>query len=83
MNPIPDIEYKLTKEKQANKSYNYIVSDEWLEHAYKRYIKLIFKYNEDLTDFLESYNPEIDGTILYLIAKQQNKILEEGWEHTN
>lgn len=80
INHIPDIEYKLTKEKYSDKSYNYIVSDEWLSHAYNRYLKYIFKYDEPLDDFLKIYKPELDGTILYLIAKQQHQIIDEGWE---
>ena len=61
----------------SNKAHtNYLIRDDYLHHLFNRYIKYIFQY-DDITEFLDIYRPELEGEIIYLIAKEQREILEE------
>ena len=61
----------------SNKSHTlYSVRDEYLNHLYKRYFKRLFNY-DSIDDLLENYRPEVEGEIIYLIAKDNKEIIEE------
>ena len=65
-------EYVLSNKAQTS----YLLRDDYLHHLFNRYIKYIFQY-DDITEFLNIYRPELEGEIIYLIAKEQREILEE------
>lgn len=81
-----NVEYELTKEvvydegNEPIQEYTFIVPAEWLSQIYKDHLTKMFDYEGwSLDDFLDTYEPEIEGTAIYYIAKDQGKIVEEGW----
>jgi hypothetical protein len=61
----------------SNKSHtNYSIRDEYLHHLYKRYLKQLFHY-DSLEELLNKYRPEVEGEVIYLIAKDNKEIIEE------
>lgn len=73
------IQYVLCKETTDKQRYCYTLDSEWFSHMYNRHFKKLFEYDESLEDFLNEYKPEYEGSIIYMVAKQQNRILEEEW----
>lgn len=61
----------------SNKEHtHYLIRDEYLHHLYNKYLKHLFKYN-NLDELLAVYRPEVEGEVIYLIAKENNEIIEE------
>ena len=86
MNFTVNVEYELTKEKvydegnEVIEEYTFIVPAAWLYNLYYNHIIKIFDYKyHTLDEFLDIYDCEIEGTVIYCIAKSQGRIIEEGW----
>lgn len=81
-----NIEYVLCKEKVYNNDtevlleYCYVVDSEWLSHMWHRHFKKLFEWDDTFDEFLNCYDPEYEGTIIYMVAKQHDKIIEEDWQ---
>ncbi len=80
------VEYELTKEVvydddiEVVAEYTYIVSAEWLTKLYREHLIYMFDLQEvDFDEFLDTYDPEVEGTAIYFLAKQAGEIIEEGW----
>ena len=73
------IEYILCKETKEEKRYCYTLDSEWFSHMYNRHFKKLFECDETVDEFLNEYNPNYEGSIIYMIAKKHNKIIEEDW----
>ena len=80
------IEYVLVNEVFYNdeneiyKEHCFVVDLEWLEHMWSRHFKSLFQYQYSLEEFLNEYDPEYEGQVIYLIAKHQNQIIDECYE---
>lgn len=82
-----NVEYELTKDVIYNiesnepmEEYTYVVPAEWLSKLYYKHIVPMFDYDDcDLNEFLDVYDPEVEGTVIYHIAAKQQVIIEEGW----
>lgn len=81
-----NVEYELVKDKiydeeiEVIAEYTYIVPAEWLTRLYKEHLIYMFELQEiSFDEFLDTYDPEIEGTAIYHLAKSQGKIIEEGW----
>ena len=82
-----DIHYELVKEvaynlesNEPSLEYIYVVDAEWLnEYYYTHFIKMFGYEGYTLDNFLDIYDPDIEGIAIYYIAKGQGKIIEEGW----
>lgn len=80
------IEYILCNEKICNNEnevvaeHLFVVDSEWLSHMWKRHFKALFKWDSDLDEFLDCYDPDYEGQIIYIVAKQQGQIIDEGYE---
>ena len=80
------IEYILCNEKIYNNEnevvaeHLFIVDSEWLYHMWKRHFKALFRCDGDLDEFLDCYDPNYEGQIIYMVAKHQGKIVNEGYE---
>lgn len=82
-----NVEYELVKEVNYNidtiepvEEYTFIVPAEWFSKLYKEHIVKMFDYEDiELDEFLNIYDPEVEGTAIYYLAKEQNVIIEEGW----
>ena len=80
------VEYILCNEKLYNNGnevlaeHCFIVDSEWLSYMWKRYFKSLFQYDDTLDEFLDCYDPDYEGQIIYLTAKNQNRIIDEDWE---
>ncbi len=80
------IEYILCNEKIYNNEnevvaeHLFIVDSEWLYHMWKRHFKALFRCDGDLDEFLDCYDPNYEGQIVYMVAKHQGKIVNEGYE---
>lgn len=81
-----NVEFELVKEKiydddiEVIAEYTYVVSGEWLSETYKNHIVKMFDYEEvSLDEFLDVYDPDVEGTAIYYLAKEQGEIIEEGW----
>lgn len=80
------IEYVLVNEVFYNdeneiyKEHGFVVDSEWLEHMWSRHFKNLFQYQYSLEEFLNEYNPEYEGQVIYLVAKNQNQIIDEYYE---
>ena len=81
-----NVEYELVKEKvyddeiEVVAEYTYVVPAEWLSKLYKEHITKMFHYEEDdFDEFLCCYDPEVEGTAIYHLAKSDNVIIDEGW----
>lgn len=81
-----NVEYELIKDRvyddeiEIVAEYTYVVPAEWLRNLYKEHLIKMFHLEEtDFDDFLDIYDPEIEGTAIYHLAKSQGKIIEEGW----
>ena len=78
-------EYELIKEAEYDddneriNEYIYVVDAGWLHDMYEAHFRQLFGYACDLDEFLDIYDPDFEGTIIYMIAQNQNKIKEEGW----
>jgi hypothetical protein len=59
--------------------YCFIVDEEWLMHMWNRHFKKLFGY-DDFQEFLDEYDPDYEGQIIYMVAKQHNRIIDEGYE---
>lgn len=80
------VEYELTKEVvydddiEIVAEYTFIVSAEWLSKLYKEHLIYMFDLQEVTFDeFLDTYDPEVEGQSIYFLAKSQGQIIEEGW----
>ena len=80
------VEYELTKEKVydedniVREEYTFVVDAEWLSKLYYEHIIKMFNYEDyTLDEFLDMYDPDIEGTAIYYIARGQGQIIEEGW----
>lgn len=80
------VEYELTKEVvydddiEIVAEYTFIVSAEWLSKLYKEHLIYMFDLQEvTFDDFLDTYDPEVEGQSIYFLAKSQGQIIEEGW----
>ncbi len=80
------VEYELTKEVvydddiEIIAEYTYIVSAEWLSKLYKEHLVKMFNCEDlDFEEFLDVYDPEVEGTAIYHLAKSEGQIIEEGW----
>ena len=80
------VEYELVKEVvydddiEIVAEYTYVVSAEWLTKLYREHLIYMFDLQEiDFDEFLDTYDPEVEGTAIYLLAKQAGEIIEEGW----
>ncbi len=82
-----NVEYELVKEVNYNmdtiepiEEYTFVVPAEWLSKLYKEHIVKMFDYKGiELDEFLDVYDPEIEGTAIYYLAKNEDVIIEEGW----
>lgn len=80
------IEYVLVNEVFYNdeneiyKEHCFVVDLEWLEHMWNRHFKSLFQYQYSLEEFLNEYDPEYEGQVIYLVAKNQNQIIDECYE---
>lgn len=82
-----NVEYELVKEVNYNmdtikpvEEYTFIVPAEWFSKLYKEHIVKMFDYEDiELDEFLNIYDPEVEGMAIYYLAKGQNVIIEEGW----
>lgn len=80
------IEYVLVNEVFYNdeneiyKEHCFVVDLEWLEHMWNRHFKNLFQYQYSLEEFLNEYDPEYEGQVIYLVAKNQNQIIDECYE---
>lgn len=80
------IEYILCNEKIYNNEnevvaeHLFIVDSEWLYHMWKRHFKALFGCDGDLDEFLDCYDPDYEGQIIYTVAKHQGRIINEGYE---
>lgn len=80
------IEYVLVNEVFYNdeneiyKEHCFVVDLEWLEHMWSRHFKSLFQYQYSLEEFLNEYDPEYEGQVIYLMAKNQNQIIDECYE---
>ena len=57
---------------------NFVVSEDFAKQAFKKLNEqgtLATKY-DDFNDFLETYEPEVDGEAIYQLAIQENQIIE-------
>ena len=86
MNLTINIEFELVKERiydddiEAIAEYIYVVSGEWLSEIYRNHIVKMFDYEGvDLDEFLDVYDPDVEGTAIYYLAKEEGEIIEEGW----
>ena len=81
------VEYELTKEVNYNmdtiepiEEYVFVVPGEWLHDVYNNYVVPKFDYYDvPIEEFLDVYDPEKEGEAIYLLAKSQGVIKEEGW----
>jgi hypothetical protein len=80
------VEYELVKERvydddiEVIAEYTYVVSGEWLSEIYRNHIIKMFDYEGvDLDEFLYIYDPDVEGTAIYYLAKGEGEIIEEGW----
>jgi hypothetical protein len=62
------------------KEHCFVVDLEWLEHMWSRHFKSLFQYQYSLEEFLNEYDPEYEGQVIYLVAKSQNQIIDECYE---
>ncbi len=82
-----DFEYELTKEINYHldsiepiEEYVFIVPGEWFHDLYNNYIVEKFCYYDvPIEKFLDAYDPEVEGEAIYILAKSQGVIKEEGW----
>ncbi len=74
---VNDIVYDNDNERLID--HCFVVDAEWLSHMWNRHLKKLFGY-DDLEEFLDVYDPEYEGQIIYMIAEKQNRIIDEGWE---
>lgn len=81
-----NVEYELIKDRVYDEDieivaeYTYVVPAEWLRNLYTEHLINMFHLEEvDFDDFLDIYDPEVEGTAIYYLAKSQRKIIEEGW----
>ena len=80
------IEYVLVNEVFYNdeneiyKEHCFVVDLEWLEHMWSRHFKSLFQYQYSLEEFLNEYDPEYEGQVIYLVARNQNQIIDECYE---
>ena len=81
-----EVEYELTKEKIYNdenevvREYVFVVDAAWLKDLYESHLIKIFGYDGfTLDDFLDMYDPDVEGVTMYHIARGQRQIKEEGW----
>lgn len=80
------VQYELTKEVvydddiEIVAEYTFIVSAEWLSKIYNEHLINMFHYEDyTLDEFLDMYDPEVEGVSIYHLAKGQGEIIEEGW----
>ncbi len=81
-----NVEYELTKEVVYDEDievvaeYTFVVSAEWLSKLYNEHLIKMFHYEDfTLDEFLDAYDPDVEGVSIYYLAKSQNEIIEEGW----
>lgn len=80
------IEYMLCNEKIYNNDnevvaeHCFVVDGEWFSHMWNRHFKKLFQWDDSLDEFFESYDPDYEGQVMYLVAKNQNQIIDEGYE---
>ena len=81
-----EVEYELTKEKIYNdeneviREYVFVVDAAWLKDLYENHLIKMFGYDGfALDDFLDMYDPDVEGVAMYYIARGQRQIKEEGW----
>lgn len=78
-------EYELVKEAEYDDNierineYTFVVDAHWLEELYETHLRQLFGYDCYIDEFLDVYDPDFEGTIIYMLAQNQNKIKEEGW----
>lgn len=82
-----NIEYELTKEVNYHmdtiepiEEYVFVVPGDWFHDLYNNYIVDRFDYRDvPIEEFLNVYIPDREGEAIYLLAKSQGVIIEEGW----
>ena len=86
MNLTINVEFELVKKRiydddiEVIAEYTYVVSGEWLSEIYRNHIVKMFDYESvDLDEFLDVYDPDVEGTTIYYLAKEEGEIIEEGW----
>ena len=75
-----DIEFELIKNDDIEvvAEYTYIVSAEWLTKLYREHLIYMFDLQEvDFDEFLDTYDPEVEGTAIYFLANQAEEIIED------
>ena len=81
-----DVEYELTKEVIYNddiepiSEYTFVISGAWLNILWHESLRGLFTDYESLDDFLDIYDPEYEGSIIYEYSKKAGEIKEEGWK---
>ena len=72
-------EYIVDDEGEAIGETNFVVSASWLMDNLKNICpNVCLDTEQDIEDFLNWYEPEIDGEAIYQAAKRANEIVEEG-----
>ena len=69
----------LDEDGEAVGETNFVVTIKWLNTVFERLnntSKFVCKYN-DLEDFLEVYEPETDGELMYQEAIKDNALIED------
>ena len=81
-----EVQYELVKEVvydddiEVTAEYTFVISAEWLSKLYNEHLIHMFGYEDyTLDEFLDMYDPEVEGISIYYLAKGQGKIIEEGW----
>ena len=81
-----EVEYELTKEVLYNddiepvEEYTFVIPGAWLNILWHESLRGLFTDYDSLDEFLDAYDPEYEGQIIYLVSQKNHQIKEEGWK---
>lgn len=76
-------EYTLDSEGEREMEYTFVVDAGWFKSAWDEVFSYVFKDYDDIEEFLDVYDPELEGEMIYTYATLNGQIKEEGWQEAN